>query len=402
MINDGTSPPAAAAPRQLGAGGTDANMQLPLDGIRVIEIGTMITAPLAAAILAEMGAEVIKVERPEGDPFRTFVGGNYAPHFRAYNKGKASVTLDLTKDGDKAALRRLLETADVLIENFRPGVMDRLGFSAGAIARSYPGLIYCSITGFGADGPYRARPAYDTVALALSGIAHLKIDPDEPGVSGPTISDNVTGMYAAHGIMAALVGRERGKTARRVEVNMLEASIAFTPDSFAMADEGYDVDRLTRVRASQSYAMTSSDGKVLAIHLSSAAKFWDALLAAVDDPSLSGDPRFATRQDRYESYVELQDCLATLFRARTLEEWSRRLSEHDVPFSPALTTGDVPENEQVRHLGTFAETRASDGKAYRIINSPVRFDGRRPPVRRAPPLLGEDNDTYTGHPSDKS
>lgn len=368
---------------------------LPLDGLRVIEIGTMITAPLTAMILAEMGAEVIKIERPEGDPFRSFVGGSYAPHFRAYNKGKASVTLDLRQEADRIRLRALLRGADALVENFRPGVMDRLGFSAKTIARDYPALVHCSITGFGADGPYHARPAYDTVALALSGIANLKIDPENPGISGPTISDNVTGMYAAQAILAALLGRARGGTARRVEVNMLEASIAFTPDSFAMADEGHTVDRLTRVRASQSFAMTTADARVLVIHLSSAVKFWDALLAATEDPVLSDDERFATRQGRYENYTALQETLNCVFRARTLADWSARLSDNDVPFSPALRIDEVPENEQVRHLRSFITIEAADGLTYRAIAAPVRFDGKRPPLRRAPPLLGQDNADFT-------
>lgn len=371
---------------------TDLSIPLPLDGILVIEIGTMITAPLASSILAEMGAEVIKVERPEsGDPFRNFFGGTFAPHFRAYNKGKASITLDLGSEQGKESLRKLLATADVLLENFRPGVMDRLGLPAEAIAKDFPNLIYCSITGFGAEGPYRARPAYDTVAVAVSGIAHLNIDPEKPGSSGPTISDNVTGMYAAHGVMAALVGRERGKDARRVEVNMLEASIAFVPDSFAMAEEGFDVDRLSRVRASQSYAMTCADGKMIAIHLSSAVKFWDALIAAINEPTLADDPRFSTREGRYKNYTDLQLKLADIFLTRQLSDWLEPLSSNDVPFSPVLNTNDVPMDEQVRHLGTFAEIQAANGETYRVINCPVRFDKVRV-VRRAPPLLGQDND----------
>ena len=363
---------------------------LPLAGVRVVEIGTMITAPLAASILAEMGADVIKVERPEGDPFRAFLGGSYAPHFRAYNKNKASVTLDLRDPGGLATLLDLLRDADVLIENFRPGVMDRLGLPADRIASEFPDLVYCSITGFGAEGPYRARPAYDTVALALSGIAHLKIDPEAPGVSGPTLSDNVTGMSAAHAVLGALLGRARGHPARRVEVNMIEASIAFTPDTYAMADDGVEVDRLTRVRASQSYAMTCADGRVVAIHLSSAAKFWDALLVALDAPDLARDPRFATRDDRYHNYVGLQAALSEVFARQPLSHWAERLSQNDVPFAPALRPDEVSLDPQVRHLETFCETRASDGRSYRAINAPFRFDGQRPPLRRAPPLLGED------------
>lgn len=364
----------------------------PLDGVRVIEAGTMITAPLASSILAEMGAEVIKVERPEGgDPFRAFVGGNYAPHFRAYNKGKSSVTLDLHAETDKAVFRDLLSSADVLLENFRPSVMERMGFSADTIARDFPDMIYCSITGFGTGGPYKARPAYDTVALALSGIAHLNVNPAAPGVTGPTISDNVTGMYAAQGILAALLGRARGGTARRVEVNMLESSIAFVPDSFAMEDSGFEVDRLTRVRASQSYAMPCADGHLIAIHMSSAVKFWDGLLAAFDNPEIGADPRFETRELRYQNYTELQNALTDTFQTRTRDDWMARLTENDVPFSPILTTTEVPDNEQVRHLGTFSQTTAEDGGIYRVINCPVLFDGQRPPVRRAPPLLGQDN-----------
>ena len=374
----------------------DTTERLPLDGVRVIEIGTMITAPLTASILAEMGAEVIKVERPEGDPFRAFMGGSYAPHFRAYNKNKLGVTLDLRRAEGQQALAELLVDADVLVENFRPGVMARLGFSEARIAADFPDLIYCSITGFGRDGPYGSRPAYDTVALALSGIAHLNVDPDRPGIAGPTLSDNVTGMTAAQGILGALLGRERGARARRVEVNMLEASIAFTPDSFAMADDGHEVDRLTRVRASQSYAMTCSDGRILAIHLSSAVKFWDALVTALGDDELAGDPDFATRQGRYDRYLDLQARLSAIFRTRPLSDWAARLAAQDVPFSAACTTAEVPGNEQVRHLGTFTEQAAPDGTRYRMINTPIRFDGQRPPVRRLPPLLGQHNPEILG------
>ena len=179
---------------------------------------------------------------------------------------------------------------------------------------------------------------------------------------------------------------------------MLEASIAFTPDSFAMADDGHAVDRLTRVRASQSYAMTCADGRVLTIHLSSAVKFWEALVTAIGDPALAADPRFETRQDRYDNYTALQDTLSDIFLTRTLADWSQRLSDNDVPFAPALTTQEVPENEQVRQMGTFTRTHAGDGKEYTVINSPIRFDGQRPPVRRAPPLLGEDRSTYLDKP----
>ena len=369
------------------------NAALPLSGVKIIEIGTMITAPLAASILAEMGAEVIKVERAgSGDPFRAFMDGSDSPHFRAYNKNKASVTIDLQSDEGKSALRALLSDADVLLENFRPGVMDRLGFSAETVARDYPNLVYCSITGFGADGPYKSRPAYDSVALALSGIANLYVDPNAPGLAGPTISDNITGMYAAQGIMAALIGRHRENAVKRVEVNMLEASIAFIPDSFEMAAAGLKVDRLTRVRASQSYAMTCADNRTIAVHLSSAEKFWEALVAAIDDPKVANDPRFSSRKKRYENYEDLQAALADVFTTRPLSEWVERLSDNDVPFSPILATEEVKNDPHVEHLGVFHHMREATGATRTMINSPLRFDGHRPPIRRIPPALGADNE----------
>ena len=152
-----------------------------LKSVRVVELGTMITAPLAGMMLADLGAEVIKIEHPEGgDPFRSFRGGLYSPHFVAYNRGKRSMKLDLRNDAGREVLRRLLARTDILIENYRAGVMERLGLSSDMLTATNPRLIHCSITGFGASGPYSGRPAYDSVGLALSGIASLLLDPENP------------------------------------------------------------------------------------------------------------------------------------------------------------------------------------------------------------------------------
>ena len=191
-----------------------------LKGVRVVELGTMITAPLAGMMLADLGAEVIKIEHPQGgDPFRSFRGGQYSPHFVAYNRGKRSMQLDLGNEAGAAVLHKLLARSDILIENYRAGVMDRLSIGAGSLATTNPKLIHCSITGFGASGPYSGRPAYDSVGLALSGIASLFLDPENPQACGPTIPDNATGMFACYGILGALYERERTGRGRRVEVN---------------------------------------------------------------------------------------------------------------------------------------------------------------------------------------
>ncbi len=233
-----------------------------LDGVRVIELTTMITGPLAGMLLADLGASIIKVENPEGgDPFRYFRGGLYSGHFIAYNRNKRSLTLDLRSPRGKEILLDLIKQADVLIDNFRHGVLDRLGFSDEVLAKANPRLIHASITGFGRDGPYANRPSYDAVAQSLSGVLSQFVDPQSPQVGGPTLSDNITGFYAAYGILGALHERERTGKGRRIETSMLEATIAFAPDAFINHKRyGTSVGPLTRVSASQSYAFRCRTG----------------------------------------------------------------------------------------------------------------------------------------------
>jgi crotonobetainyl-CoA:carnitine CoA-transferase CaiB-like acyl-CoA transferase len=282
-----------------------------LKGIRVVELSTVITAPLTGLMLVDLGADVVKVEPPEGDPFRSFRGGRYSPNFVAYNRGKRSVRLDLRTEAGRAVMLELLARADVLLENYRPGIMDKLGLGTDVLARTNSRLIHCSITGFGASGPYSARPAYDNVAVALSGIASLQLDPEHPQSSGPTIPDNATGMFACYGILGALFDRERSGRGHRVEVNMLEAGIAFIPDPFVnYTRAGIVSDRLTRVAASQSFAFRCGDGKLIGIHLSSQPKFFEAIAEALGRPDLLHDPRFSTRDLRVENYAALSRELA--------------------------------------------------------------------------------------------
>jgi len=204
-----------------------------LDGIQVVELTTMITGPLAGMLLADLGACVTKIEnRDGGDPFRSFRGGRYSGHFISYNRNKRSLTLDLRSPQGKEICLKLVRQADVLIDNFRPGVLDRLGFGDAILRDANPRLIHASITGFGASGPYRDRPSYDAVAQSLSGVLSQFIDPEMPEVGGPTLSDNISGFYAAYGILGALYERERTGKGRRIEISMLAATIALDPEGF--------------------------------------------------------------------------------------------------------------------------------------------------------------------------
>jgi len=369
-------------------------MQDVLSTLLVVELGTMVTAPLAGMMLSDMGARVIKVELPEtGDPFRAHGGGRYSPPFVAYNRGKESVQLDLRSAEGLANLRRLLERADVVLENFRPGVMEKMGLDNAALGALNPRLIRASITGFGTDGPYKDRPAYDSVPLALSGLSSLLLDPEDPRMSGPTIADNITGMYAAQGILGALLRRTATGQGGHVEVNMLEAAISFMPDAFAQYSRaGIVSGPETRVRISQAYTLRAADGLLVTVHFSSVQKFWEGLLKAIERPDLAADERFATPAARTKNYPELREILLDVFAARPRAEWVQRLAAEGVPGAPVNRVDEVADDPQVRHLGTFARAVHPEMGEVIGIKSPIRLDGARRDDPPPPPVLNANAD----------
>lgn len=364
-------------------------MVAPLGGIKVIDLGTMITAPLAAMMLGDLGADVTKVERKDGgDPFRSFNGSLYSPHFVAFNRNKKTVVLDLQSDADRETFLAMVEVADVLVENFRPGILKRLKIDTATLQTRNPRLVHCSITGFGEQGPYRERPAYDTVGQALSGLSSLAIDPEAPRLTGTTISDNVTGMYACYGILAALMERNITNKGRRLEVNMLEASAAFMPDAFMNVEMlGLRNTPYTRVSFSQAYVVRCADGKLLAVHLSSPEKFWLALLEALGAPVLADDVRFATRAARIANYNALAQELQERFQAKTRDVWEEKLAALDVPFAPVHGTDEVIANPQIKALEFLKPMTLADGTVVRSTRVPIRFDGERPSPWMPAPLF---------------
>jgi crotonobetainyl-CoA:carnitine CoA-transferase CaiB-like acyl-CoA transferase len=363
-----------------------------LEGVRVIELSTIITAPLAGLMLADLGADVLKVEPPGGDPFRYFRGESYSPNFIAFNRGKKSMALDLRTEAGREVLLKLAARADIVLENYRAGVMERLGVGWDVLHAANPRLIHCSITGFGTSGPYSARPSYDNVALALSGMASLMLDPEAPQVCGPTITDNASGMYAAYGILGALYERERTGRGRRVEVNMLEAAISFIPDPFASYTRmGVDNKPLTRVANSHSFAWRCSDGKMQAVQLSSLPKFWQGCCTAFERPELIDDARFKTRDLRIKNYVELTKLLGETIATKPRAHWMAALEANDVPFAPVHKIDEVYDDPQVRHMGTFYKQRHPAEGEITAIHRPVLIDGARDETT-PPPSLGEHTD----------
>ena len=364
-----------------------------LDGVRVLEHGTFITGPAAAMLLADLGADVVKVEQPEGDPFRAFRGGSYSPHYQTYNRNKKSVRLDTRQPEDLARFDRLLAEADVYIQNFRPGVAEKIGAGEARLRALNPRLIYCAISGFGADGPSAQRPSYDTVAQAASGFLKLLVNPANPRVVGPALADAITGFYAAYGILGALYEREKQQrgAGRKVEVSMLEAMTHFNLDAFThLFSEGEVMGPYSRPRVSQSYVLRCADDRWIALHMSSPPKFWQGLANAIEWPTLFGDDaRFATREARIANQEALIELLGERFARHGRAEWCRRLLAEDVPHAPVYDTDEVPQDPQARHVQLFVDTAHPAGGRWTTVRSPVSFDGERALQVTAPPLLGD-------------
>jgi len=360
-----------------------------LSGVRIVEQGTFITGPCTGMMLADLGADVIKVESPGGDPYRAYQSGLFSPHFQAYNRNKRSIALDLRAEPDRVLFRDLVRDADVYIQNFRPGAADRLGAGAQQLQELNPRLVYCSISGFGADGPLSERPVYDSVAQALSGFLSVVVDPDRPRFMGPALADAITGIYAAYGILGALFERGRTGRGRVVEVSMLEAMAHFAVEPFAAFFALGQVPRSSdRPRLAQAYILHTSDSALLAIHLSSLEKFWDGLVAALGVPQLKEDPRFATRLARIDNHEALNAALDAVFSKQPMQHWVDRLSQHDVPFAPVNRIDEVVDNPQARHLDLIVPVQNAHGGKH-AVRPAVQFDGERAHEVRTAPLLDE-------------
>jgi crotonobetainyl-CoA:carnitine CoA-transferase CaiB-like acyl-CoA transferase len=365
----------------------------PLNGIRVVEQGTFITGPCAGMMLADLGADVIKVESPDGDPYRSYQGDHYSPHFQAYNRNKRSIALDLKETEERALFDSLVRETDVFIQNFRPGTAARLGAGSDRLRAINPRLIYTSISGFGASGPYAERPSYDSVAQALSGFLSVVVDSSRPRFLGPALADAITGIYAAYGVLGALVQRGRTGQGALVEVSMLEAMAHFAIEPFAaFFSLGTTPTSSDRPRLAQAYILHTADARLIAIHLSSLEKFWDGLVAALEAPELASDARFCLRQARIENYDSLNTELDRRFSRCDLAYWIERLGRHDVPYAPINTIDEVVHDPQVEHLGLIVPVAAAHGGG-RSVRPPVQFEGVRAASVRAAPLLNEHGDS---------
>jgi crotonobetainyl-CoA:carnitine CoA-transferase CaiB-like acyl-CoA transferase len=374
--------------------GNDVSAQA-LGDCRVIELGRYVTASLAGQMLADLGADVIKIEDPAGgDPFRLWQKKTgrpgYGAPFLAFNRGKRSLCLDLRKPEAREAVRRLAKSADVLIENFRPGVVKSMSLDYESLREINPRLVYCAISGLGQEGPYASQPGYDVVGQGLSGLMSQLLDPDDPHPSGPVFSDTLTGMTAAHGVLAALNARERTGAGQKVDTSLLQATMSFLNQAYTAYLSSGRVDSPSeRSRESGVYAFLASDRLPFVVQISSPVKFWLAFIRTAGRADLADDPRFATHVGRHSHWAVIHEELKPAFRAKPREEWLRLLREAGVPCAPIYRLDEALGDPQVEHLGLVKTLRHPELGEVRVIGPGMNLHGTPLDISRPPPALGE-------------
>lgn len=373
-----------------------------LAGIRVVDLTRALAGPYCTLMLGDHGAEIIKIEQPgTGDETRGWAPprqNGVSAYFLSINRNKRSITLDLKHPAGKAVLERLIEGADVVVENFSPGTMTRLGFPKERIAELNPRAIYCQISGFGQDGPGRAWPAYDLIVQGMGGIMSLTGEPDGmPTMVGVPQADMVSGMFAAFAILAALHARERTGVGQAIDATMIGGQVALLSRQAARYFAEGTVPRPEgNVHASIVPYQTfrSADGHVNICCANNA--LFERLCRAVDLDDLAVDPRFADNGLRVANRGALIPLLERRILALPTSEVVRRLREANVPVGPINSLDTVFDDPTVRHLGLIAEVDHPVAGRVRAPGIPVRMDGTPPAVRLPPPALGEHTDTILG------
>ncbi len=366
----------------------------PLDGIRVIDLSRVLAGPYASLLLADMGAEVIKVEEPgRGDDTRAwppFQGGE-ATYFMSVNRGKKSLTLDLKHPEGKTILGRLLAGADVLLENFRPGTLERLGFGDAAVRAVNPRLVYCSISGFGESGPEAGRPGYDLIVQGESGIMDITGFPDGPPVKvGNSIADLAAGTMAAHGIVLALFARERTGEGQKVEIAMVEVMAALlTYHGQAYFATGKSPGRRGNQHPSiVPYEVFRAADGYLTVGVANNS-LWARFCQAIGAAELTADPRFDTEARRVENRETLVPLLGRVFEQAPVAHWLERLGRAGVPAGKIKSVGEVLESEHLRARGTVVSLAHPTAGPMRMVGPAIRLSATPGEAAGPAPLLGE-------------
>jgi len=375
----------------------------PLSHLRVLDLTQFLSGPYATQILGDLGAEIIKVEAPDGDMTRRlpphFVGSESA-YYLSVNRNKRSMVIDMKSEPGRALVRDLALACDIVVENFRPGILKRLGLSYEDISAQKPGIIWCCISGFGQDGPYRDRPAYDMIVQAMSGSMSLTGEPDGPPVrSGIPIGDLAAGMYGVIGILAAVAERDQNGRGKSIDVGMLDCQVAMLSYQAAYyLTSGHVPSRQGRGHDSiPSYrAFTCSDGVDVAITANTERMFVN-LCKAIGHSELPDDERFRTNEKRYANRIALWKILEDAFRAKSAQAWMDALVAAEVPAAVVNTLDHSLSDPQVLHRKMVLELNGPGGEKLRVAGNPIKFSGDSEPHYSYPPTLGADNRSVLSH-----
>jgi crotonobetainyl-CoA:carnitine CoA-transferase CaiB-like acyl-CoA transferase len=371
---------------------------LPLAGYRVLELAHLVAGPVCGLYLADMGADVVKIEAPgAGDASRTAYGAQLdgeSAVFITVNRNKRSVALDLARPEGRAAFERLAARADVVLEAYRGGVAERLGIDWPRLSALNPRLIYCSLSAFGPQGPWRDKPGVDMLVQAMGGLMAVMGEPDGPPVlCGAPVLDTIGALMAGQGVLTALLHRERTGEGQRVDVSLLNGTLlahAARLSIFLATGE-----EPGRWGSGHPYivpfqAFEASDGWVyVAVWVD---RLWAPFCAAIERPALAAEPRYATRADRLAHRAELGALLAPIFKVRTVAEWMARLEARDVLCAPVNRYADLPRDAQILASRMIVEQEHPRAGRFRTLDTPIRFSLTPGTLRAPAPALGEHTD----------
>lgn len=370
--------------------------QGPLTGVKVLDLSTMISGPLAAMMLADQGAEVIKVESPGTGDMMRHLGthkNNMTAIFALHNRGKKSLVVDMKKPEGKEVFTSLVQDADVLIQNFRPGAMDRLGFGYEDVKKINPSIIYVSIAGFGSDGPAAKRRVYDNVIQAASGLASVQTDKatGKPSIIKHLVCDKTTSYTAAQSICAALFARERGAGGQHITLSMLDTAIAFTWLDAAMDSALLDDDVTHMPTIASSYAALEFSDGYATTSIVSQSEF-EGYMKVLGVPELIDDPRFKDIPSRSANNDEYRRIIADRLKTMTLQEFLDGAITHDVPASGLNTLETVVNEPQIIHNETFVVREHPLAGKIREARSAARFGGTPTEIGDHAPTMGQHTD----------
>ena len=369
----------------------------PLMGVRVLDLTWVLAGPYASMILCDLGADVVKIERPpDGDVARTtgpFIN-NESAYFQSINRGKRSMAIDLRSERGKALFLDLVERADVVMENFRPGAMERLGLGYEALARRNPRLIYAATSGFGYTGPLKEKPALDIIVQGMGGVMSITGYPDGPPARpGTSIGDISAGLYTAVGVLAALREREQSGRGQMVDVSMLDCQIAILENAVVRYfTTGEEPQRLgTRHPSATPFqAFPTADGWIVLALAWGVENQWALFCSALERVDLIDDPRFDTSYKRTQNHAELEPLLFEAMQKKKSAEWLAIFEKYDMPSGPLNTIGQAVEQEQIRHREMITEVEHPVAGRLKMANSPLKLSRTPGGVRGAGPLYGQD------------